>query len=390
MRRWTREFENIAAIRIIDDVLRLRFLLSLLLLTVPGVAAEYIAYIAGGTQKGAGIYGYRFDSQSGKLEPMGLLGEADRPSFVAIHPTKPYLYAVSGAGGGTVIAFSIDAASGKLTPLNSVSSKGAGPCYVRVDSTGKNALVANYNGGSVAVLPIDADGKLREASSFIQHSGTVADAKRQGGPHGHSINPSPDNRYVVAADLGLDKLMVYRFDPAAGTITPNDPPYTQVAPRSGPRHFAFHPNGKYAYAINEISCTVTAFNYDAKKGVLKEIQTTSTLPKGVEVTNDLSTAEVLVHPSGKFLYGSNRGHDTIAVFSISPQGTLTLVDNVGTQGKTPRNFGIDPTGSYLLALNQSSNNVVVFRIDKKTGKLSPTGQSVDVPGPMCVRFLRLK
>jgi 6-phosphogluconolactonase len=378
------------ATRIIDGVLRQKLLLTCLLLTVPGVAADYIAYIAGGNQKGVGIYGYRFDSNSGKLEPMGVLGEADRPSFLAIHPTQRYLYAVSGAGGGTVTAFKIDASSGKLTPLNSVSSKGAGPCYVRVDSTGKNALVANYGGGSVAVMPIDTDGKLREASSFIQHSGTVADAKRQGGPHAHSINPSPDNRYVVAADLGLDKLLVYRFDPAAGTITPNEPPYAEVAPRSGPRHFTFHPNGKYAYVINEISCTVTAFNYDSTKGILKEIQTTSSLPKGVEVTDELSTAEVLVHPSGKFLYGSNRGHDTIAVFSISTQGTLTLVDNVSTQGKTPRNFGVDPTGSYLLALNQGSNNVVVFRIDKKTGKLSPTGQTVDAPGPMCVRFLRLK
>jgi 6-phosphogluconolactonase len=362
----------------------------LLLLPAGGSAAEYIAYIAGAAQKGAGIHGYRFDSKSGKLQPMGVLGEADRPSFLAIHPNRRYLYSVSGTNGGTVSAFSIDASSGKLTPLNSVSSKGAGPCYVRVDRSGKNAMVANYSGGSVAVIPIEADGKLREASSFVQHSGTVADPKRQGGPHAHSINPSPDNRYVVAADLGLDKLLVYRFNPVAGTITANDPPYAEVAPRSGPRHFTFHPNGRYAYVINEISCTVTAFNYDAKNGVLKEIQTTSTLPKSVAVTSDLSTAEVLAHPSGKFLYGSNRGHNTIAVFSISPQGTLTLLENVDTQGLIPRNFGIDPTGSFLLALNQSSNNVVVFRIDKKTGRLSPTGQTVEAPGPMCVRFLPLK
>jgi 6-phosphogluconolactonase len=380
---------TVSTVRIIDIVLRLTFLLALLLPAGIG-AAEYIAYIAGGAQQGSGIYGYRFDSKSGKLEPMGVLGATDRPSFLAIHPNRRYLYSVSGSNGGTVSAFSIDVPSGKLSPLNSVSSKGAGPCYVRVDHTGKNALVANYSGGSVAVFPIEADGKLREASSFVQHSGTVADPKRQGGPHAHSINPSPDNRYVVAADLGLDKLMVYKFDPAAGTITPNDPPSAEVAPRSGPRHFTFHPNGKYAYAINEISCTVTAFNYDAKKGVLKEIQTTSTLPKGVPVTSDLSTAEIVVHPSGKFLYGSNRGHNSIAVFSISPQGTLTLLDNVDTQGRIPRNFGIDPTGSFLLALNQDSNNVVVFRIDKQSGRLSPTGQTVEAPGPMCVRFLPVK
>ncbi len=366
-------------------------LLALLLLPAVAAGAEYIAYIAGsGPQNATGIYGYRFDSKTGKLQPMGVLGDAERPSFLAIHPNRQYLYAVSGGNGGTVSAFKIDASTGRLTLLNSVPSKGAGPCYVRVDRTGRNALVANYGGGSVAVIPIAADGKLQEASSFVQHSGTVADPKRQGGPHAHSINPSPDNRFVVAADLGLDKLLVYRFDPAAGTITPNEPPFAQVAPRSGPRHFTFHPNGKYAYAINEISCTVTAFNYDSRKGVLNEIQTASTLPKDVPVTSGLSTAEVLVHPSGKFLYGSNRGHNTIAVFSISPQGTLTLLENVDTQGKMPRNFGIDPTGSFLLALNQSSNNVVVFRIDKKTGRLSPTGQTVETPGPMCVRFLPVK
>lgn len=366
-------------------------LLALLLLPAGAMGAEYIAYIAGsGPEKSMGIYGYRFDSKSGNLQPMGVLGEAERPSFLAIHPNRRFLYAVSGAGGGTVSAFQIDASTGSLKLLNSVPSKGAGPCYVQVDRTGRNALIANYGGGSVAVIPIDPDGKLREVSSFVQHSGTVADAKRQGGPHAHSIIPSPDNRFVVAADLGLDKLMVYRFDPAAGTITPNEPPFAQLAPRSGPRHFTFHPNGKYAYAINEISCTLTTFNYDARKGVLNEIQTTSTLPKGVPVTSDLSTAEVLVHPSGKFLYGSNRGHNTIAVFSISPKGTVTLLDNVDTQGRTPRNFGIDPTGSFLLALNQSSNNIVVFRIDKKTGRLSPTGQTVETPGPMCVRFLPVR
>jgi 6-phosphogluconolactonase len=194
----------------------------------------------------------------------------------------------------------------------------------------------------------------------------------------------------VAADLGLDELLVYRFDAAANKITPNDPPYTKVSPRSGPRHFTFHPNGKKAYAINEISCTVTAFDYDAKAGVLKEIQTTSTLPGDVKVTDDLSTAEVQVHPSGKFLYGSNRGHDTIAVFSIASDGKLTLLENVSTQGKIPRNFSVDPTGSFLLAANQNSNTIVVFRIDKKTGRLTPTGQTVEVPGPICVKFLALR
>ncbi len=358
-----------------------------LLTPLRAAGGNYIAYVAAPGRNSKGISAFRFNSSSGRLDAIGPVGEAPGVSFLALHPGMRYLYAVTGANGGEVSAFRIDPKSGQLTLINSVSSKGSGPCYVRVDKTGRNAMIANYNSGSVAVLPIEPDGRLREASSFIQHSGTVADPKRQGGPHAHSINPSPDNRFLIAADLGLDELMVYAFDPAAGTIKPNNPPYTKVAPRSGPRHFAFHPNGRNAYVINEISCTVTAFVYDPKAGVLREIQTASTLPKGVEVIASMSTAEVQVHPSGKFLYGSNRGHDTIAVFSIGPKGMLTLVENVPTQGKTPRNFAIDPTGSFLLAENQASNNIVVFRIDKKTGRLTPTGQTVEAPSPMCIKFL---
>ena len=361
-----------------------------LALPLCAAAAEYVTYIGTSGPNSKGIYAFRFNSKNGKLNPLGLVGETPHPSFLALHPNNRYLYAVAEANGGAVSAFSIEGKTGKLTLLNTVSSKGAGPCFVRVDPTGRNVLVANYGSGSVAVLPIEADGKLHEASSFAQHAGTVADPKRQGGPHAHSFNPSPDNRFVVAADLGLDELLVYRFDAATGEITPNEPPYAKVAPRSGPRHFAFHPNGRNAYAINEISCTVTAFYYDVKAGVLKEIQTASTLPKDVPVTDDLSTAEVQVHPSGKFLYGSNRGHDTIAVFSIAREGALTLLENVKTQGRIPRNFGIDPTGSFLLAANQDSNNIVVFRIDKQTGRLTPTGQTAEAPSPMCVKFLPVK
>ncbi|MBL8221993.1 MAG: lactonase family protein [Bryobacterales bacterium] len=353
-------------------------------------AADYFAYIGTGGRDSKGIYAFRFDSKTGKLDPIGLVAEARRPSFVALHPSGRYLYAVAESNGGAVSAYSIDKTTGMLTLLNTVSSKGDGPCYVRVDPTGKSVLVANYSGGSVAVLPIEPDGKLRESTSFVQHSGPVADVKRQGGPRAHSFNPSPDNRFAVAADLGLDQLLVYRFDAAAGTITPNQPPFAKVAPRSGPRHFAFHPNGKKAYAINEISCTMTAFDYNAKTGVLKEVQTTSTLPPGVEVTPKMSTAEVQVHPSGKFLYGSNRGHDTIAVFSLASKGTMKLIENVSTQGKIPRNFSIDPSGSFLLAGHQDSNTIVVFRIDKKTGRLTPTGQTVETPAPICIRFLAIK
>jgi 6-phosphogluconolactonase len=258
---------------------------------------------------------------------------------------------------------------------------------VAVDRAGKNVLVANYGSGSVACLPIGGDGRLSPAASFQQHEGSGANPQRQQGPHAHSINLDAANRVAIAADLGLDKLFVYRFDAPQGTLTPNDPPFARVAPGSGPRHFAFHPDGAHAYVINEITLTITAFDYDPGRGVLSEIQTLSTLPEGVQGKN-LSTAEVQVHPSGRFLYGSNRGHNTIAIFAIDPaSGRLRAVGHQSTEGKTPRNFGIDPTGRYLLAANQDSGTMVVFRIDPQTGQLQPTGQSVAVPKPVCVKFV---
>ena len=357
---------------------------------------EYFVYIGTYTgKKSQGIQVYRFSTASGKLTPAGLAAETPSPSFLAIHPNRRFLYAVSeisnyeGQRSGAVSAFAIDAQTGRLSFLNKVASRGAGPCFVAVDKTGKCVLVANYSGGSVAALPLKEDGSLSEASAFVQHSGTVALPKRQGGPRAHSINVSPDNRFAMVADLGLDEVLVYRLDPVKGTLVPNEPPFTKVKAGSGPRHFTFHPNGKFAYVINEIASTVTAFSYDAAGGVLKEVETVSTLPadfKGVS-----NTAEVQAHPSGKFLYGSNRGHDSIAVFTINTKkGTLTPVEQVPTQGKVPRNFGIDPTGSYLIAANQNSDNLVVFRIDKKTGRLTATGQVVEVGAPVCVKFLAVK
>jgi 6-phosphogluconolactonase len=342
--------------------------------------------------KSQGIYVFEMDLTSGATTPARLAGEAVNPSFVAIHPSQRFLYAVgevsdfAGKKSGGVSAFAIDASTGNLTLLNQQSSGGAGPCHLVVDKAGKNVLVANYGGGSVAVLPIQADGKLGEASCFIQHTGKSVNPRRQEAPHAHSINLDAANHFAFVADLGLDKVLVYRFDAAKGTLTPNDPPAASVAPGAGPRHFAFHPGGRYAYVINEMGNTVTAFNYDAQKGVLTEIQTLSTLPQGyTEVSH---TAEVQVHPSGKFLYGSNRGHDSIAVYSIDQNtGRLTLVGISSTQGKTPRNFGIDPTGTFLLAANQDSDNIVVFRIDPQTGELKPTGQVVEVPRPVCVKFM---
>jgi 6-phosphogluconolactonase len=286
-----------------------------------------------------------------------------------------------------VSAFSRDSKTGKLTLINQTSSRGGGPCHLVVDKTGRNVLVANYNTGSIAAIPLREDGGVKEASGFVQHTGSSVDPRRQTGPHAHSINLSADNRFAVVADLGLDKLLVYRFDPAAGSLTPNEPPSIAIKPGSGPRHFAFHPNGKFAYQINEMASTVGALSWDAAAGAFKHLQYVSTLPADFKGSN--TTAEVQVHPSGKFVYGSNRGHDTVAAFSVNAKdGTLTYVGNYGAGGKVIRNFGIDPTGKYLFAAHQNSNFIAVFRIDPKTGKLTPTGQTLNAGAPVCVKFAR--
>lgn len=343
--------------------------------------------------KSKGIYLCELDLASGKLSNPEVAAEVANPSFLAIHPSRNYLYAVGEINNfenkktGAVTSFAIDRKTGKLTQINQRSSQGAGPCHVVVSASGNYAFVANYTGGTVAALPIQDGGGLGDATSFIQHKGSSVNTKRQGEPHAHSINLDAANRFAFAADLGCDKVFVYRFDPSKGLLTPNDPPAAILAPGSGPRHFAFHPSGKYAYVINEILLTVTAFQYDAEKGVLTEIQTISTVPAGTS-GGGLSTAEVQVHPSGKFVYGSNRGHDTLAIYSVDANtGKLTAVGHQSTGGKTPRNFGIDPTGAYVLAANQGSDNITVFRVDATTGKLNPTGQSVEVPVPVCVKFL---
>jgi 6-phosphogluconolactonase len=356
---------------------------------------QYLVYV--GTYTGPeskGIYAYRFEPKTGEVKPLGLAGEAKNPSFLAIHPNRKFLYSVGEAGdgggwGGTVSAFALDRATGKLTFLNSASSGGKGPCHLVVDKTGKNLLVANYGSGATAVVPIKADGRLGEPSSTIQHSGSSVNPQRQQGPHAHSVNLSPDNRFAFVADLGLDKVLVYKLDAAKGTITPNTPPYAAVAAGSGPRHFAFHPSGKFAYVINEMGNTVTAFSYDAAGGVLTSLQTISTLPAGFSGTS--YCAEVVAHPSGKFLYGSNRGHNSITVFAIDPaKGTLTAVEQTPTGGKWPRNFNIDPTGTYLFAANEQSSDIFIFRIDPASGRLKPTGKKLEVSKPVCIKFLPLK
>jgi len=347
-------------------------------------------YIGGGTDgKGGGIHRFELEMATGKLTPLGVTSGLANPSFLGLHPTGRFLYAVNevwGKEGGTLSAFAIDPASGDLTFLNKESSGAAGPCHLVVDAAGKNVLAANYGGGSVCVLPIGADGTLGKATASIQHTGHSVDPKRQKGPHAHSINLDAANRFAFAADLGLDKILIYRFDPAKGTLAPNDPPHAKMAPGAGPRHFAFHPGGRFAYVINEMGSTVTAFAYDAAKGALTEIQTVTTLPEGFK--GESWTAEVQVHPSGKFLYGSNRGHNSIAIFAVDPAtGKLTPRGHESVRGDWPRNFGIDPTGTWLIAANKKSSNLAVFRIDPSTGALALTGAPIALPAPVCVKML---
>jgi 6-phosphogluconolactonase len=348
-------------------------------------------------KKSKGIYVSRLDLATGRVSVPELAAEATSPSFLAVHPKGGYVYAVNevnsvaGKPGGGVSAFSIEPGTGKLLSLNQQSAGGAGPCHLIVDEAGKNVLVANYGGGSIAVLPLGKDGELRAASSFVQHTGSSTDSRRQEAPHAHGIYLDSANRFAFVPDLGLDKVLIYRFDAKKGVLTPNSAAWASVAPGSGPRHFAFRPDGRFGYVINEMLCTVTAFSYDSKRGVLNEVQTVSTLPDTERVKAGFSTAELVAHPSGKFLYGSNRGHDTLVVYAIDRKsGKLTLVEHTSTQGKIPRSFGIDPTGVWLLAANQNSDNVVVFRIDPKTGRLALTGQSVEVGAPVSVVFAAAK
>ena len=361
--------------------------LGLLLMTTT-LPAQWVYFGTGDTA----IYVSEFDPKTGSLSKPRAVAEVTRPNFLEIHPNETRMYVCSREplqgrdARGIVIAFAIDQATGDLQRLNSLDTGAPGPAHVTVDKTGEMVVVANYTGGSVASFKLHQDGRLAQRASYIQHEGSSVNKQRQNEPHAHSVNFSGDNRVVVAADLGTDKVMIYRADPATGKISPNDPPFAPVAPGSGPRHFAFHPDGKHAYVINELLSTVTAFDYDSATSGMTEIQTISTLPEGYSEKS--TTAEVLAHPSGDFLYGSNRGHDSIAVFRVDRStGKLTLVERESTQGKTPRNFRIDPSGKYLFVANQQSDSVVVFRIDQQTGALEPTGTSVSVPAPMCVRFV---
>jgi len=348
-----------------------------------------LVYIGTYTRPGGsrGIYRSTLNLESGRLCDPVLVAEARSPSFLEIHPNGEFLYAVNEVGGaGSVSAYAIDARAEKLKLLNQQPSGGAGPCHVSIDHAGKNLLVANYGGGNASVIPIKANGRLGEATGFVQHGGSGINPSRQTEPHAHSINVSPDDRFAFVADLGIDKIMIYRLDIAKGTLRANSPSFAKVKPGAGPRHFAFGPNGKYAYVINELDCTVTAFAYRPASGELREIQSIKTLPNNFDGSS--TCAEIRVHPSGKFLYGSNRGHDSIAVYRVNPaDGKLTFVEHETAGIKTPRNFNIDPSGTFCLVANQSGNTVVVFRIDRNTGGLEPTGHSISIASPVCIRFL---
>ena len=342
-----------------------------------------------------GIYVSRFDTEKGTLSPAELAAETPSPSFLAVHPTEKYLYAVNETNTftdetGGVSAFGIDRSTGKLQSLGQQSSEGSGPAHLTIDKSGRNVLVANYGGGSVTVLPINTkDGKLKSGSSSVQHKGHSVNPTRQTGPHAHSITTDPSGRFVYVADLGLDWIVIYQLDERKGLLTLNQPPNAKIEPGAGPRHFSVHPSGRFGYVINELNCTLTAFTRDTNYGGLTELQTISALPPNVQMKEGFSGAELEIHPTGKYLYTSIRGHNSISVYSIDQNtGRLTYVDNTSTQGNTPRGFGIDPQGRYLLAGNQNSDSVVVFRIDAATGKLTPTGSKIDVSSPVCIKFVK--
>ncbi len=353
--------------------------------TTSGKTRLYIGTYNSPTSEG--IYRAELDLATGKVSEPVLAVAAKNASFLAIHPNKRFLYAVSEEGGGGVAAYALDPASGNLTLLNQQPSGGAGPCHLIVDKAGTHVLVANYSGGNAAVLPITADGKLEPRSSLVQHEPIVGSNNRKKAPLAHSINLDAAGRFAFVCDAGVDKVFIYKYDAVKGTLTPNAPPAGIVAADAAPRHFAWHPDGKHAYAINEAELSVTVFDYNAESGALTAVQTISTVPEGVN-RKGYSTAEVVVHPSGKFVYGSNRGHDTIAGFKVdAANGRLTAIGQfAGGTMKTPRNFNIDPTGKFALVEGQDSDNIVAFRINAESGEFQPTGHSVKIGKPVCIKF----
>lgn len=367
----------------------LPFALAFVALVEPAGAAHYTVYFGTYTGgKSQGIYRAGFDSESGRLGQPELAAKTQSPSFLAVHPRQPWLYAVGESSSigpakqGGMSAWRINE-DGSLTLLNEQPSGGGGPCHLSLDSKGRCVLVANYGSGSVAAFPVESDGRLGPAGSVIQHQGSSVDKRRQAGPHAHHIITDAKDRFALACDLGLDKVLVYRLASAKALLQPNDPESASVPPGAGPRHLVFDRRGKFVFVVNEMGSSITSFAYDSTRGTLRALNTVSTLPTGW--TGQTSCAEIQLHPSGHFLYASNRGHDSIAVFGVR-DGTLTPVGHSSTQGKTPRHFALDPSGKWLLAENQDSDNVVVFKVNKRSGQLSATGQTIEIGKPVCAVF----
>jgi 6-phosphogluconolactonase len=385
--------ENNRFCRLTVIALLAAFLLPLCARNAKADGKTYIVYIGTYTYKTSkGIYGYRFSPSTGEVAPLGLLAETAHPTWLAVHPNQRFLYAANEHGkatepGNTITAFAIDTKTAQLTFLNEVATGGDSPAQIAIDKTGKILVACNVNSGSFAVFPIHPDGRLGEASDFIQHHGSSVDPERQTGPHPHSAVFSPDNRFVIIADRGVDRVFVYHLNYSTATLEPNEPAFVTLGAGWGPRHLAFHPNGKYLYLIHEMGSRLTTFDYDAASGTLKETQTISTLPDGFSGYDH--SAELQVDRAGRFVYGSNRGDDSIGVFAVNAStGALTPIQHVSTQGKTPRNFSLDPTGTYLFAANQDSDSVVMFRVNHSTGKLTPTGKVLkDSPEPTCIVFV---
>lgn len=357
-----------------------------------GHGVQFVYFGTYTSETSRGIYRALFEPDTGKLGVPELAAETRNPTFLAVDAENRVLYAVNeisdfGTGNlGSVSAFSVNQKDGRLTFLNQQASGGSGPCHLSVARSGRCVLVANYGSGSVAVLPVSKDGHLQEPSTSIQHRGSSVNPRRQEGPHAHFITWDPAGRVILTCDLGLDKVLLYQLDRAQRVLAPQDPPSFALKPGSGPRHLAFGADGHYAYILNEISSTLTICSYDAARRELKEVQTISTLPE--DFTGANTGAEIAVHPDGKFLYASNRGHDSIAVFAIDPStGTIKLLQLEPTQGRTPRHFVLDPTARWLLAENQDSDSVVLFAVDPRTGRLSPTGSSQRIGAPVCAVFV---
>ena len=355
-----------------------------------GSSTELLALITAfaGGDEGA-IHAYQLDPSSGRLELLCRNAEVENPFFIALSPDNRFLYSIhepvkfGGGPSGNVRAFALDSASGELTYLNEQPTGGPASCYVDVDGTGKCVLAANYSGGSVAALPVQEDGALGERTCFVEHEGSSVDPSRQKRPYAHCIVAGPGSKHVFAADLGIDKVMIYRLDPDQGMLTPGEQPFARTCPGGGPRHFTFHPSGKFAYVINEMGNSVTMFRYDGERGMLTEQQTLSTIPDDFEETTHC--ADVKITPCGRFLYGTNRGHDSIAVYAIDEEsGRLSLVGIEPSLGEGPQNLAITPDGTLLLVANMVGGNVVAFRIDAETGKLSATGEQVELPSPSCI------